>query len=386
MSSSEGLPQTGPDESKVTDIPHPEHPGSSPVLPPARVDHGASAVHVDDRSSARPVPWRGADDSDEHGRGWTSAGPDRRDVPPRGEEFWAGPHSGEVSGTGDWRGSNQDARESGHTERGIPTSPSVGAGAYMGGYTEGPPLPGSSGVSHAGVYGGYPATTPSGEWPPSTSPAPHPGVGRGGWYGAAPAPPVYPGGAMPPPASGGWGAARSPRPGSRVYGACGPSLSVGGCPSAALVCVSHVATFTVPPGANLFVFYMPSYLCVCARVRFALLTFIYVCSGESHLHALFSAYGPVLSCTVIVDPVTGQSKGYGFVSYSDARMAEVAISRLNGTKVCVFVMVCVCVCVALPYERSLFLAQIGSKRLKVEHKRRRGERGPTPYRGGYGGG
>ena len=44
----------------------------------------------------------------------------------------------------------------------------------------------------------------------------------------------------------------------------------------------------------------------------------------------FEEYGQVTSCTIIMDKVTGQSKGFGFLEMPDANGAKTAIARLNG--------------------------------------------------------
>lgn len=58
---------------------------------------------------------------------------------------------------------------------------------------------------------------------------------------------------------------------------------------------------------------------------------------------LFQEYGKVKSARIMTKP-DGKSKGYGFVSYEDAKYAELAIKHLNGL-------------------------QMGTKRLKVEIKK-----------------
>jgi CUG-BP- and ETR3-like factor len=110
-----------------------------------------------------------------------------------------------------------------------------------------------------------------------------------------------------------------------------------------------------PPGANLFVYHLPHDL-----------------TSSEDLETLFNSYGAVVSAKVYVDKFTGESKGFGtfllimvvmvptvlcltparlerlfsigFVSYDSTIAADAAIEQMNGF-------------------------QIGSKRLKVQHKR-----------------
>mmetsp|Transcript_25331 Transcript_25331/g.59763 ORF Transcript_25331/g.59763 Transcript_25331/m.59763 type:complete len:266 (+) Transcript_25331:1-798(+) len=81
-----------------------------------------------------------------------------------------------------------------------------------------------------------------------------------------------------------------------------------------------------PPGANLFVYHIPPSF------------------TDTDLAATFAPFGPILSAKVFIDRMTGESKGFGFVSYKTQRAAEAAISHMNGF-------------------------QIGTKRLKVQHKK-----------------
>jgi CUG-BP- and ETR3-like factor len=81
-----------------------------------------------------------------------------------------------------------------------------------------------------------------------------------------------------------------------------------------------------PVGANLFIYHLPRDL------------------TDADLATLFSSFGVVLSAKVYVDKKTSDSKGFGFVSYSTSEAAEAAIQTMNGF-------------------------QIGSKRLKVQHKK-----------------
>ncbi|XP_057966516.1 splicing factor-like protein 1 [Malania oleifera] len=52
--------------------------------------------------------------------------------------------------------------------------------------------------------------------------------------------------------------------------------------------------------------------------------------GDDGLIQLFSPFGDIVMAKVIKDRVTGLSKGYGFVKYSDVQQANNAISSMNG--------------------------------------------------------
>ncbi|KAG6503789.1 splicing factor-like protein 1 [Zingiber officinale] len=51
---------------------------------------------------------------------------------------------------------------------------------------------------------------------------------------------------------------------------------------------------------------------------------------DDSLIRLFSPFGDIVMAKVIKDRITGLSKGYGFVKYSDASMANQAIASMNG--------------------------------------------------------
>lgn len=51
---------------------------------------------------------------------------------------------------------------------------------------------------------------------------------------------------------------------------------------------------------------------------------------ENDLKELFSRCGNVVDAKVVVDRVTGQSKGFGFVEMGSEKEAEDAIAQLNG--------------------------------------------------------
>ncbi|KAI2489546.1 RNA recognition motif containing protein [Fragilaria crotonensis] len=90
-----------------------------------------------------------------------------------------------------------------------------------------------------------------------------------------------------------------------------------------------------PAGANLFVYHLPHDL------------------TDADLATAFNPFGNVISAKVYVDRNTGESKGFGFVSYDSVMAAEAAIEQMNGF-------------------------QIGNKRLKVQHKRVNSSMPPSP--------
>ena len=54
---------------------------------------------------------------------------------------------------------------------------------------------------------------------------------------------------------------------------------------------------------------------------------------EAELKSLFEAHGKVQSCTVVMDPKTGISKGFGFVEMPRPGDAKAAMKTLNGKDV-----------------------------------------------------
>lgn len=48
------------------------------------------------------------------------------------------------------------------------------------------------------------------------------------------------------------------------------------------------------------------------------------------LRELFSQFGEVTDCIVLVDKFTGRSKGFGFVTFATADQADAAVAALNG--------------------------------------------------------
>lgn len=51
---------------------------------------------------------------------------------------------------------------------------------------------------------------------------------------------------------------------------------------------------------------------------------------ESVLQELFEGYGEVSSAKIIMDRMTGKSKGFGFIEMPDDNEAQAAINDLNG--------------------------------------------------------
>lgn len=54
---------------------------------------------------------------------------------------------------------------------------------------------------------------------------------------------------------------------------------------------------------------------------------------QDTLTSLFSAYGNVVSATIIIDRDTNQSKGFGFVEMEDSAETDKAIAELAGKEV-----------------------------------------------------
>ena len=54
---------------------------------------------------------------------------------------------------------------------------------------------------------------------------------------------------------------------------------------------------------------------------------------DASLKDLFSQAGNVSSATIIMDKMTGRSKGFGFVEFQDDAEADAAIEKFNGMDV-----------------------------------------------------
>jgi RNA recognition motif-containing protein len=53
---------------------------------------------------------------------------------------------------------------------------------------------------------------------------------------------------------------------------------------------------------------------------------------DAKLEEIFSQYGSVTSVRIIIDKLTGRSKGFGFVEMSSSSEAQAAIAALNGSQ------------------------------------------------------
>lgn len=51
---------------------------------------------------------------------------------------------------------------------------------------------------------------------------------------------------------------------------------------------------------------------------------------EDELQALFEPFGKIQSCTLVLDAVSGNSKGFGFVELPNQGEAKAAMKELNG--------------------------------------------------------
>jgi len=55
--------------------------------------------------------------------------------------------------------------------------------------------------------------------------------------------------------------------------------------------------------------------------------------GEEDLREIFEEYGEVSSAKIVMDKLTGRSKGFGFVEMDDDDSAKKAIEELNNAEV-----------------------------------------------------
>ncbi len=82
---------------------------------------------------------------------------------------------------------------------------------------------------------------------------------------------------------------------------------------------------------------------------------------DEGLHEAFSSYGEVVEAKVITDRETGRSRGFGFVTFADAKAAKEAVANMDGS-------------------------ELDGRRINVDEARERAPRGGGGGGGGYGGG
>jgi len=199
---------------------------------------------------------------------------------------------------------------------------------------------GAAQASHYGGAGGYGNGFGSGYDAYGMSPQPQQGFGQG--YGAQPQ--AYMGyGGLETQAQEQYNMGSTQSPGGFGQSPSGFGQSPGGYGQAQQHGYGQQSgnvgrpTDTVgPQGSNLFIFNIPAEF------------------SNEDLAVAFNPFGQVISSKVFVDKLTGESKGFGFVSYDNPTSAANAIQAMNGF-------------------------QIGEKRLKVELKKARGGGYATPY-------
>lgn len=84
-------------------------------------------------------------------------------------------------------------------------------------------------------------------------------------------------------------------------------------------------------------------------------------STEDEMRAAFEEAGAVTSVSIIMDRMTGRSRGFGFVEMADEAAAQAAIDKWDGK-------------------------DFGGRTLSVSFARPQGDRPPRDDRGGFGGG
>jgi cold-inducible RNA-binding protein len=93
--------------------------------------------------------------------------------------------------------------------------------------------------------------------------------------------------------------------------------------------------------------------------------------SEDQLHELFSAHGQVASTKLITDFNTGRSRGFGFVEMKTEEEAQVAIDKMNKSKV---------------GDREIVVNEARPRPERTSNGGGGGNRGGGGGRGGFGGG
>ena len=56
-------------------------------------------------------------------------------------------------------------------------------------------------------------------------------------------------------------------------------------------------------------------------------------TSETEINTLFESFGTVQSCSLVLDPKSGGSKGFAFIEMPKAGEAKAAVKNLNGKDV-----------------------------------------------------
>jgi hypothetical protein len=120
-----------------------------------------------------------------------------------------------------------------------------------------------------------------------------------------------------------------------------------------------------PPGANLFVYHLPHDI------------------SDADLATAFAPFGNVLSTKVFIDKHTGESKGFGFVSYDNMQSAQEAIATMNGFQIGAKRLK-VCTLSALPERAGLLTTYLTWSSYAVTHLLTGSTQKSSPWNAPYG--
>ena len=54
---------------------------------------------------------------------------------------------------------------------------------------------------------------------------------------------------------------------------------------------------------------------------------------EKDICDLFKIFGEILACKLVTDPITGKSRGFGFIEFRGRRQARLAMKNMNGVEI-----------------------------------------------------
>jgi len=92
---------------------------------------------------------------------------------------------------------------------------------------------------------------------------------------------------------------------------------------------------------------------------------------DNHLETIFNKVGTVISAKIIMDRISGRSKGFGFVEMSNVEEAQNAVNELNGASIDNRVML---VSLARPQTDSKPRKNPGFDRHRSSHRHQDGYR------------